>query len=97
MNAQRLRTRLVIVIGPSGTAVLPSFCSPQSTRPYSGVQGEPDRALSNDPTFLRATYERFWSIRPTMDRCDLTFDTDSESPEHIAKRIADRLLDVPAV
>lgn len=82
---------------PSGTAVLRILLLASINSALQRVQGEPDRGLSKDPTFLRATYERFWSIRPTMDRCDLTFDTESESPEHIAKRIADRLLDVPAV
>jgi hypothetical protein len=57
------------------------------------VAGNPDRELSKDPSFLRAAYERFWSIFPDIDSCDLTFDTDRTSAELIASRIVDRLLE----
>jgi shikimate kinase len=58
------------------------------------VADDPERGLSRDPAFLRAAYERFSTLRPAMDPCDLTLDTASLSAEVIAARIADRMLPV---
>lgn len=93
----RQQTNSLMTGVPSGTAVLRILLLASIDSALNRVKGEPERGLSRDPTFLRSTYERFWSIRPTMDPCDLTFDTESESAEQIAERIANRLFGVPAV
>jgi adenylate kinase family enzyme len=55
------------------------------------VHGALAHGLSRDRQFLQAAHERFWSVRPQIDPCDLTFDTDTETADSIVSRITDRL------
>jgi hypothetical protein len=56
------------------------------------VGGQPGRGVSRDPAFLRATYDRFWSLRPHLDPCDLSFDSEVDTAETVAARVAHQLL-----
>jgi|SRR3954447_12740328 shikimate kinase len=78
---------------PSRTRVLRVLLLASMQSALQRVAGNPDRGLSKEPNFLRAAYERFRSVGSAIDSCDLTFDTNRDSAELIASRIADELLE----
>jgi shikimate kinase len=75
-----------------GTRVLRVLLLASLDAALQRVGGQPGRGVSRDPAFLRATYDRFWSLRPHLDPCDLSFDTEVDAAETVAARVADQLL-----
>ncbi len=88
----RQETDALMAAVPPETGVLRVLLLASLTCALQRVHGEPDRGLYRDPDFLRVIYDKFWSFRPTIDPCDLTFDTETESADRISSVIADRLL-----
>ena len=60
------------------------------------VADDPDRNLSRDPGFLRASHERFSELLPDIPRCDWVFDTTSRSAEDIAATLGASLSATPS-
>jgi len=59
------------------------------------VADDPDRNLSRDPGFLRASHERFNELLNDFPRCDWVFDTTSRSAEDIVATLGASLSATP--
>lgn len=55
------------------------------------VMADPDRMLSRYPDVLRATYDRFEAVRPSMEPSEWTFDTTTLDAEEIVEQLTDSL------
>lgn len=60
------------------------------------VNGDPTRTFSRDPAFLREHYESLQDAFAVTRAGELSVDTESASPEEIARAIADWALPGPA-
>lgn len=52
------------------------------------VSGDPTRAMSKDPDFLRRTHQRFRRLESTLPNMDFVFDTELAPADAIADEIA---------
>jgi hypothetical protein len=88
----RAENEALMATVPTGTSVLRVLLLVSFATARLRVSADPTRGLSRDPEFLRSTYDRFASIRPTIEPCDLTVDTEKVPAESIAAEIVELIL-----
>lgn len=56
------------------------------------VSGDPDRELSKDPEFLKATHDRFRELERTMPEPHFVFDSEARTADEIATELGSAML-----
>lgn len=89
---QRAEMDTVLAAVPHGTCISRVLLTATYEAALERVTGDPDRALSRDPVFLRQSYQQWDKILPKLVG-DFTYDTTTMSPGQIVEDLARVILE----